>query len=158
MVVSHRRLPHVRDRPARRDRRILARAVGATTIWERWDGLRPDGTINPGEMNSFNHYTLGAVGDWLHRTVAGLAPSAPGYRAIRVDIRPAVRCNGHAAEHMTPYGLASSAWRIDGDTLIADVVVPPNTSATVHLPQREPITVGSGTHTWTQPFSPTDRS
>ena len=61
--------------------------LGATTIWERWDGLRPDGTINPGEMNSFNHYALGAVGDWLHRTVAGLAPAAPGYRAIRVDIQ-----------------------------------------------------------------------
>ena len=109
-------------------------------------------------MNSFNHYALGAVGDWLHRTVAGLAPSAPGYRAIRVDIQPAGSLQWARAEHMTPYGLASSAWRIDGDALIAEVVVPPNTSATVHLPQREPITVGSGTHTWTQPFSPTDRS
>ena len=78
-------------------------------------------------MNSFNHYALGAVGDWLHRTVAGLAPSAPGYRAIRVDIQPAGSLQWARAEHMTPYGLASSAWRIDGDALIADVVVPPNT-------------------------------
>jgi alpha-L-rhamnosidase len=124
--------------------------LGATTIWERWDGLRPDGTLNPGEMNSFNHYALGAVGDWLHRTVAGLAPAAPGYRAIRVDIRPAGSLQWARASHMTPYGLASSAWRIDGDALVAEVVVPPNTSATVHLPQGEPITVGSGTHTWTQ--------
>ena len=55
--------------------------MGATTIWERWDSMLPDGTINPGEMTSFNHYALGAIGDWLHRVVAGLAPDAPGLRA-----------------------------------------------------------------------------
>ena len=60
--------------------------MGATTVWERWDSMLPDGTINPGQMTSFNHYALGAVADWLHRTVAGLAPAAPGYRA---DPRPA---------------------------------------------------------------------
>ena len=48
--------------------------MGATTIWERWDSMLPDGTINPGEMTSFNHYALGAVADWMHRTVGGLAP------------------------------------------------------------------------------------
>ena len=55
--------------------------MGATTVWERWDSLLPDGTVNPGEMTSFNHYALGAVADWLHRTVAGLAPDAPDTRA-----------------------------------------------------------------------------
>ena len=54
--------------------------MGATTIWERWDSMLPDGTINPGDMTSFNHYAFGAVADWLHRTVGGLAPAAPGYR------------------------------------------------------------------------------
>ena len=49
----------------------------ATTIWERWDSLRPDGSVNPSGMTSFNHYALGAVADWLHRRVAGLAPAAP---------------------------------------------------------------------------------
>ena len=62
--------------------------MGATTIWERWDSMLPDGTINPGEMTSFNHYALGAVADWLHRTVAGLAPAEPGYRRVRVAPRP----------------------------------------------------------------------
>ena len=52
--------------------------MGATTIWERWDSMLPDGTINPGQMTSFNHYAFGAIGDWLHRVVAGLAPDAPG--------------------------------------------------------------------------------
>ena len=63
--------------------------MGATTIWERWDSLLPDGTVNPGEMTSFNHYALGAVADWLHRTVAGLAPAAPGYRRLRIAPRRA---------------------------------------------------------------------
>jgi Bacterial alpha-L-rhamnosidase 6 hairpin glycosidase domain len=55
--------------------------MGATTIWERWNSMLPDGSINPGQMTSFNHYALGAVADWIHRTVAGLAPAAAGYRA-----------------------------------------------------------------------------
>ena len=57
--------------------------MGATTIWERWDSLRPDGSVNPGAMTSFNHYALGAVVDWLCRTVGGLAPAEPGYRRLR---------------------------------------------------------------------------
>ncbi len=62
--------------------------MGATTIWERWDSMLPDGSVNPGEMTSFNHYALGAVADWLHRTVGGLAPAQPGYRQIAVRPRP----------------------------------------------------------------------
>jgi alpha-L-rhamnosidase len=126
--------------------------LGATTVWERWDGLRPDGSLNPGEMNSFNHYALGAVGDWLHRTVAGLAPSAPGYRTFDVRIAPGGSLNAASATHMTPYGLASSSWRVDDTTLHVDVLVPPNTTATVHLPGCDPVAVGSGTHAWTTPY------
>ena len=48
--------------------------MGATTVWERWDSMLPDGSINPGEMTSFNHYALGAVADWMHRTIGGIAP------------------------------------------------------------------------------------
>ena len=62
--------------------------MGATTIWERWDSMLPDGTINPGQMTSFNHYAFGAIGDWLHRVVAGLAPDAPGYERIRIAPHP----------------------------------------------------------------------
>ena len=54
--------------------------MGATTVWERWDSMLPDGTINPGEMTSFNHYALGAVADWMHRTIGGVAPLEPGYQ------------------------------------------------------------------------------
>jgi alpha-L-rhamnosidase len=118
---------------------------GATTIWERWDSLRPDGSINPGEMTSFNHYALGAVGDWLHRTVAGLAPAAPGYRTIAVRISPGGSLRHARASHRTPYGLAASAWRIgESGEIEVEVTVPPNTTAVVELPDRDPITVGSG--------------
>ncbi|MGP2481167.1 alpha-L-rhamnosidase-related protein, partial [Listeria monocytogenes] len=58
--------------------------LGATTIWERWDSLLSDGTVNPGEMTSFNHYALGAVADFLHRRIAGIAPLIPGYREISI--------------------------------------------------------------------------
>ena len=54
---------------------LYAVTMGATTIWERWDSMLPDGSINPGEMTSFNHYAFGAVADWMHRSVAGLAPA-----------------------------------------------------------------------------------
>jgi alpha-L-rhamnosidase len=62
--------------------------MGATTIWERWDSMLPDGRINPGEMTSFNHYALGAVADWLHRVVGGIEPAEPGYRTVRIAPRP----------------------------------------------------------------------
>ena len=62
--------------------------MGATTIWERWDSMLPDGSINPGEMTSFNHYAFGAVADWMHRSVGGLAPLEPGYRRILVAPQP----------------------------------------------------------------------
>ena len=84
--------------------------MGATTIWERWDSMLPDGSINPGEMTSFNHYALGAVADWLHRTVAGLAPAAPGYRRLRVAPRPGPGITSAAATHETPYGTAAVSW------------------------------------------------
>jgi alpha-L-rhamnosidase len=124
--------------------------MGATTIWERWDSLLPDGSVNPGEMTSFNHYALGAIADWLHRTVAGLAPAEPGYR--RLDIRP-IPGGGLTyaqARHITPYGLAEVGWKIEGGQIQIEVVVPPNTTARVALPGKEgeAIEVLSGTHRW----------
>ena len=62
--------------------------MGATTIWERWDSMLPDGTINPGQMTSFNHYALGAVADWMHRTIGGIAPLEPGYAEVLIAPQP----------------------------------------------------------------------
>src|SRR6266498_2086403 len=124
--------------------------MGATTIWERWDSMLPDGSINPGEMTSFNHYALGAVADWMHRTIGGLAPAAPGYRSIEVRPRPGGSITQAAARHRTPYGMAECAWTIEAGEFQMTVVVPPNTTARVTLPGSDvaPIEVGSGTHRW----------
>jgi alpha-L-rhamnosidase len=127
--------------------------MGATTIWERWDSLRPDGSVNPGEMNSFNHYAFGAIADWLHRTVAGLAPAAPGYERIAVRPRPGGGLTFARARHRTPYGLAEVGWRIDGTQLRVDARVPPNTTAEVQLPGQPAFEVGSGVHQWTAPVA-----
>lgn len=126
---------------------------GATTIWERWDGIRPDGSLNGTRMNSFNHYALGAVADWLHRTVGGLAPAAPGYRRLRVAPVPGGGLTWATSRHRTPYGLAEAGWHVDGDELEVTALVPPNTRATVVLPgsEGEPLDVGAGRHSWRVP-------
>ena len=86
--------------------------MGATTVWERWDSMLPDGSINPGEMTSFNHYALGAVADWLHRRVAGLAPAAPGYRELRgAPAARTARSPRRRRRHLTPYGEAAVSWQ-----------------------------------------------
>jgi alpha-L-rhamnosidase len=130
--------------------------MGATTIWERWDSLRPDGSVNPGQMTSFNHYALGAVADWLHRTVGGLAPAAPGYRHLAIRPRPGGGLTSAHARHLTPYGPAETSWHIDAGQIAVTVVIPPNATASVILPGSDapPIEVGSGTHRWAYPYHP----
>jgi alpha-L-rhamnosidase len=125
--------------------------MGATTIWERWDSMLPDGSINPGEMTSFNHYALGAVADWMHRRVAGLAPAAPGYRRIVVEPVPHASLTHASARHETPYGEASVAWKREHGRFTLDVTIPAGTTATVRLPAADPIDVRHGSHTCTVP-------
>src|SRR5579884_1344352 len=128
--------------------------MGATTIWERWDSLLPDGSVNPGEMTSFNHYALGAVADWLHRTVAGLAPAGPGYHRLAIQPHPGGGLTHAHARLRTPYGLAGCGWTIKDGQIEVTAVIPPNTTASVALPgSDEPaIEVGAGTYRWTYPY------
>ena len=124
--------------------------MGATTIWERWDSMLEDGSINPGEMTSFNHYALGAVADWMHRSLAGLAPAEPGYRVIRIEPRPLPEFDYATTSHETPYGRASAGWKRSGGSIVVEAVVAPNTTAEVLLPgSSEVVVVGSGAHSWT---------
>ncbi|UQS24765.1 glycoside hydrolase family 78 protein [Amycolatopsis thermalba] len=125
--------------------------MGATTIWERWDSMLEDGSINPGQMTSFNHYALGAVADWLHQHVAGLAPAEPAYRRIRVAPVLLDTLDDAAAWHDTPYGRASAGWRREGDLVRFHVEAPPNTRAEVLLPSGVKYEVGSGIHEWAEP-------
>ena len=119
---------------------------GATTVWERWDSLRPDGTLNPAGMTSFNHVALGSVADWLHRVVAGVAPAAPGYRKISFCPRPGGGLTSAAASHDTPYGRAHIAWWFAGDEMLVEMTVPPNCTATATLPGGAPFELEAGTH------------
>jgi alpha-L-rhamnosidase len=109
---------------------------GATTIWERWDGLKPDGTFQDVGMNSFNHYAYGAVGDWLYRVVAGIQtdPKAPGYKRIIIDPHPGGSLTYARAEHISPYGRIEAGWTLVPGAFELNVTVPANTEALVHLP------------------------
>jgi alpha-L-rhamnosidase len=109
---------------------------GATTIWERWDGIKPDGTFqNPG-MNSFNHYAYGAIGEWMYRVVAGLGldPQDPGYRHVLVQPQPGGGLSSAEARLETPYGEAASGWAVADGKATVTATVPPNARGTVRLP------------------------
>jgi alpha-L-rhamnosidase len=108
---------------------------GATTIWERWDGLRPDGSFQDKGMNSFNHYAYGAIGEWMYRVMAGIEidPAAPGYKHTLIQPTPGGGFTRVSASHMTPYGRVSSAWKLDGGAFELAIDVPANTTATVRL-------------------------
>ena len=130
---------------------------GATTIWERWDALTPEGRVMPEglSMISFNHYALGAVADWLHRVVGGLAPAAPGWRELRIAPEPGGGLTHAFGRLDTPYGVASSSWELGDGTVTVEATVPPNTTAHVRLPgASDELQVGSGSHRWTVPYEP----
>lgn len=119
---------------------------GATTIWERWDGWTAErGFQDPG-MNSFNHYAYGSIGAWLYQHVAGIEPDfkAPGYK--RFSLRPELggALNKVCASLASPYGQISFTWRMKDETLHLDITVPPNTTATLELPEGYEFAQGAG--------------
>jgi alpha-L-rhamnosidase len=111
---------------------------GATTIWERWDGIKPDGSFQDAGMNSFNHYAYGAVGDWLYRVVAGieLDPDAPGYKRILIQPQPDGQLTYARARLDSMYGRIESKWTLEDDDFQLAVTIPANTEGIVHLPTR----------------------
>ncbi|MER6347900.1 family 78 glycoside hydrolase catalytic domain [Streptomyces sp. NPDC001595] len=120
--------------------------MGATTIWERWDSMRPDGTLNPGGMTSFNHYALGAVADWLHRVVGGVTATAPGYRTLAFRPRPGGGITWARTRHETPYGTAELSWELTADGMTARATVPEGCTATAELPGCAPVVLAPGRH------------
>ncbi|KAB2571148.1 hypothetical protein DBV05_g10200 [Lasiodiplodia theobromae] len=126
-------------------------SMGATTVWERWDSMLPDGTVNPGEMTSFNHYALGSVVDWLHGVVAGLTPVEPGWKRFRVRPLPGGTITWAEAKFESQYGLVIVKWLLEeeGTKFRMGLQVPPNTEALVVMPgeaEEEGVWVGSGVH------------
>jgi alpha-L-rhamnosidase len=114
---------------------------GATTIWERWNSIKPDGTFNDVGMNSFNHYAYGAVGEWMYRTLAGVSAVEPGYRKILIAPTPGNGITTSDYRHETPYGEVAAKWKSSADGFTLDVEIPPNTTATIRLPATNPASI-----------------
>jgi alpha-L-rhamnosidase len=110
--------------------------MGATTIWERWDGQKPDSTFQTPDMNSFNHYAYGAIGDWMYRVMAGLDTyeDGPGYKQSRIKPHIGGGFTSASASLETYYGKLSNSWKLDGNILTMDVEIPANTTCTVYVP------------------------
>ena len=120
--------------------------MGATTIWERWDGQKPDSTFQTPGMNSFNHYAYGAIGDWMYRVMAGIDtdPAGPGYKKIIIRPHPGGGLTKADATLQTYYGQVRSAWTINNDQLNWQVEIPANTRATLYIPVKEGGSVKEG--------------
>ncbi|KAH6984027.1 bacterial alpha-L-rhamnosidase-domain-containing protein [Ilyonectria destructans] len=113
--------------------------MGATTVWERWDSMLPDGSINPGEMTSFNHYAFGAIAKFMYERVAGLKQLEPGLKKFRIGPPIGAEFSSASASHLSPQGTISFSWttkRADGDheEIDLDVAIPPHTRAEIVIP------------------------
>jgi alpha-L-rhamnosidase len=123
--------------------------MGATTIWERWDSMLEDGTINPGQMTSFNHYAYGVVVDWMHRVIGGLDFADPGRRTLVVHPRPGAGITSATTRQTTPYGEAAVEWSIGDGRMRLKVTVPTGSRALVSVPgETDTVEVGAGVHEW----------
>lgn len=127
--------------------------MGATTIWERWDSMLPDGSINPGDMTSFNHYALGAVADWLHREVGGLTIVEPGAQRIRIAPRPLPGIDDADVALDSPAGRIEVAWKRVGREIHVRASIPGGVEAEASTPDG-PRMLGAGDHQWTLPAPP----
>lgn len=108
--------------------------MGATTIWERWDGQKPDSSFQNAGMNSFNHYAYGAIGEWMYEYITGIRADAskPGFKQFIIHPHPGGKLTHAKASLQTAYGKLAAGWKQEGELLVMDIVVPPNSSATVY--------------------------
>ena len=110
--------------------------MGATTIWERWDGIKPDGTFQVPSMNSYNHYAYGAIGDWMYQHIAGIQAleGGPGYRRFRVAATPGAGLERAEGRLKTYYGEIQSSWAFENGRYVQRVRVPVGTTAEFVMP------------------------
>ena len=107
---------------------------GATTIWEHWDGIRENGSFWSTDMNSFNHYAYGSIGDWMYRVAAGIDAGKPGYKHIIVRPQPGEGLTFAQASHQSMYGEIKSGWNRAGSAMEINIEIPANTTAEIILP------------------------
>ena len=113
---------------------------GATTVWERWDGWTEERGFHAPVMNSFNHYALGSVGEWLYRFVLGIepAPGTAGFSRLALRPHPGGRLSWARGSYRSRWGLISADWRRDGGALSFRVEIPPGVAGKVHVPSSDP--------------------
>lgn len=118
---------------------------GATTIWERWNSILPDGSFDVSGMNSLNHYAYGSIGDWMYRKVAGVSQLKPGYKKFRVQPMFVKGIEEAGIEFESVYGKIVSKWSCKNGKIRVHIEVPANTSAEIRLPEKDGvIRAGSG--------------
>ncbi|WP_231491930.1 glycoside hydrolase family 78 protein [Pedobacter sp. Leaf170] len=130
--------------------------MGATTIWERWDGIKQDGSFQTADMNSFNHYAYGAIGDWMYKNIAGICSieENPGYKVFEIAPKPGGKLTSATGELETVYGKIKSSWTIANGVFKLNVTVPVNATAIVTLPgtdKKEKI--GSGSYSFESKYN-----
>lgn len=119
-------------------------ANGATTMWERWNSIMPNGDFGPVDMNSFNHYAYGAVGDWMFQNIGGISALEPGYQRSRIAPVPGGNLTEGTGSLTTVYGRLSSKWSTHNGAINLRVTVPVNTVAEVHVPTKTDRAVTEG--------------
>jgi alpha-L-rhamnosidase len=107
---------------------------GATSIWERWDGWTPDRGFQDPNMNSFAHYSFGAVAEWMFKTIAGIDTDGAGYSKIIIRPRPGGSLTWATGSYKSINGLIATYWKIEQGCISLDVTIPANTTATVYVP------------------------
>lgn len=121
--------------------------MGATTVWERWNSIKPDGTFDESGMNSLNHYAYGSIGDWMYRKVAGISQMEPGYKKFRIRPMFVKGIYSAGAEFESVYGKIKSEWECRNGKIRIHVEIPANTTAVICLPEKsEVLEMGSGSY------------
>jgi alpha-L-rhamnosidase len=126
--------------------------LGATTIWERWDDIKPDSTFQDASMNSFNHYAYGAIGDWLYQVVAGIKidPNIPGYKRFHIHPQPGGGLTYARAGYDSMYGLIESSWKLEKESFDLTATIPANTEGVIYLPAQSTADITEGGQTLDQ--------
>ncbi|WNS40739.1 family 78 glycoside hydrolase catalytic domain [Paenibacillus sp. MMS20-IR301] len=131
---------------------LYAVNLGATTIWERWNSVLPDGSMNPAGMNSLNHYSYGAVMEFVYEYAAGIRPDGNGFRKLLLAPQPHARLGRLSCRYKSTAGTVGSSWSIlDDGQIHCRFEVPFNAEATIILPysDQEPVNVTSGIYEYT---------
>ena len=119
---------------------------GATTLWERWDSYSKDGGFGKVEMNSFNHYAYGAIGDFFYEGICGITPLEPGFQHFMIKPLPGGSLTSASAEYHSCRGRICSSWKIENGTFSLEVTVPPNTVCKTVMPDHTVYENGSGVY------------